>query len=228
VTPFLTRCLVAATSVCALVACEVGSNTGKPVAGDAAADATKIDPDPDPDPDAGAPEPDAATPPSDTGAPTDAPPAEAEAGGSACDYPVQCPQTRGVGEVSGDTAGDGGGNAVHATGQGSEWLSVRVTEDDSNPIGRALSLTASLTTAPGTDYDIYLYVNDGSAKAECTNVAGHASVAGTTQIVTTSWGEGTVSNGKIDSATVTVRLQHVSGPCDASGAWTLDLTGNTQ
>jgi hypothetical protein len=213
------RCLFFAIVASSMVACEFGSDEGKAVAPDAGAAAPKPDPGVEVTKDAGAPSHDAGA---------EAEDAAGDASALSCDFPTTCPTTRGIGTVSGDTDGDGGGNSVATTGTGSEWLSVRVTEDDSSLIGRALSLTASLTPAPGTEYEVYLYVNDGSAKAECTNVAEQAMLNGTSGAVSTSWGEGTFANDKDDSATITVRVQHVSGPCGSNAAWSLDLKGHTQ
>ena len=149
-----------------------------------------------------------------------------DSGMPTCGYPVTCPQTRGLGTISGDTSP--ANNTVTTTGSTSEWISVRVTENDNSPIGRALSVTAKLTASPGTSYSLYLYVNDGSAKAECTKVAASSTDPGSVNTASTSWGEGAVANGKIDDATVTIRIQHVSGQCDSIDPWKLEVTGNTK
>jgi hypothetical protein len=144
--------------------------------------------------------------------------------GDTCAYPTKCPQTRGVGPVDG-ISGDTGSPSASTTGTSSEWLTIRVNENDTSPKGKKLSLKATLTSAPGSVFDLYLYKNDGTAAAECTTVLGQAMDPSGNQTVQISWGEGAVSNGNYDSATVTIRVQHVSGPCDA-GAWSLKLEGN--
>jgi len=149
-----------------------------------------------------------------------------DSGMPACGYPVTCPQTRGIGTLSGDTSPNP--NTLTASGNTSEWISVRVTENDNSGFGRKLSITAKLTASPGTSYSMYLYVNDGSAKAECTKVAAQSTDPGSTNTASTSWGEGSVANGKVDDATITIRIQHTNGPCDSIDPWKLEVTGNTQ
>lgn len=149
-----------------------------------------------------------------------------DSGAPMCGFSTVCPQTRGIGTISGDTSP--ANNTVTTTGSTSEWISVRVTENDNSAIGRALSITAKLTSSAGTNYDMFLYVNDGSAKAECTNVAAQSSDPGAIDSASTSWGEGSFGNNKDDSATVTIRVQHIAGPCDTIDPWKLEVTGNTK
>ena len=149
-----------------------------------------------------------------------------DSGAPTCGFPTVCPQTRGIGTISGDTSP--ANNTVTTTGSTSEWISVRVTENNNSGFGHAMSITAKLTSAAATNYDLFVYVNDGSAKAECTKVAGLSSDPGSTDTASAKWGEGSVANGKVDDATVTIRVQHITGPCDTIDPWKLEVTGNTQ
>ncbi len=147
-----------------------------------------------------------------------------DSGMPTCGFPVTCPQTRGIGTLSGDSSSPG----VATTGSTSEWITVRVTENNNSAIGHGMSITAKLTSTAGTNYDMFVYVNDGSAKAECTKVAGQSSDPGSIDTASASWGEGSVANGKVDDATVTIRVQHITGQCDTIDPWKLEISGNTQ
>ncbi len=123
--------------------------------------------------------------------------------------------------VSGDT----GSTIRNATGEKSEWLVVRITEDDNSVIGAKLRAKVELTSTPSSNYDLFVYV-PGSDKRECTSVTKSSTSTGTTDTVSVDWGEGSVANGGDDSRPITIEVRHVSGLCDASHKWTLKVTGN--
>ena len=80
-----------------------------------------------------------------------------------------------LGSVSGDT-----GNAtVTGSGYESAWFKVRVTEDDSSPFATPMKLTVNLTSPPGVNFDLYLYVNSGSDVVECSTASGQSMSTGT-------------------------------------------------
>jgi hypothetical protein len=222
---------VAAVTVVALVACESGGDATT-ASLDSGTGTTGVDSSTGSDTDSGAVEniPDAGPLSYDAAWDDSSAAMVFDSGASSCGFPSACPQTRGLtgtGAISGDTSP--ANNTVSTTGTTSEWITVRVSEDYNNAVlGRALSITAKLTSAAGTDYDLFVYTNDGSAKAECTKVAAQSSDPGAVDTVSTSWGEGAVPNGKDDSLTVTIRVQHISGPCDALDPWKLEVTGHTK
>jgi hypothetical protein len=141
---------------------------------------------------------------------------------AACGYTNMCNASRSLGQVSGDT----GGAPVNTTGTTSEWLTIYVTEDDNGVLGTKLSVRATLDVAAGTSYALYIYRNgNNSMTPECSTVAGQ-STAPPTATQSQTWGEGTVANGSDDGQMITVRVEHLSGPCDASHPWSLVLEGN--
>jgi hypothetical protein len=88
-------------------------------------------------------------------------------------------------------------------------------------------LSATLSSAPGSNFDVYLYRNGGGmTPVECTNVAGQSMLTSGDDVVSVKWGEGSIPNGSSDNALITVRVQHVSGPCDSAHDWKLTLVGN--
>ena len=143
-------------------------------------------------------------------------------GGGACTSPNTCSAAVNLGEVSGDKGAD----VKTAQGHTSQWFTVRVTEDDSDIVGVELGMTATLTSPPGTNYDLYIYV-PGSDTLECSAVSHQSTSSSATDTATARFGEGGVlSNGSSDDRTVTVEVRHVSGTCDATKKWTLKVEGN--
>ncbi len=149
----------------------------------------------------------------------------ATGGGGACNPANTCPQATNVGTVSGDT----GSASVSHSAYTSEWVKVRVTEDDSSVFGTSLRVTATLTPASSTDYDIYGYVNTGSDVLACGTSPFKKSEnggVGAKESMTLEWGEGTIANGGDDSRWVVVEVRYKSGPCDSTSKWQLTLKGN--
>jgi hypothetical protein len=143
-------------------------------------------------------------------------------GGTSCVATNNCAGATNLGTVKGDTGSD----TQSAQGSTSQWFTVRVSEDDSGVGGNNLKLHATLTSPPGTNFDLFLYVPATDVKA-CSAVT-HQSVS-TAAVDTASavWGEnGLFSNDEADDRFVTVEVRHVSGPCDASKKWSLTVTGN--
>jgi hypothetical protein len=140
-----------------------------------------------------------------------------------CNSGAMCSGAMDIGSVSGDS-----GNAtVQASGYESAWFKVRVTEDDSNPFGVPMNLTVNLTSPPGVNFDLYLYVNSGSDVVECSTSAGQSMNTGTTDQAHISWGEtGTFSNGTSDTRTVSIEVRPVSGTCAASSMFQLIVYGD--
>ncbi|MCW5835476.1 MAG: hypothetical protein KIS78_23945 [Labilithrix sp.] len=155
----------------------------------------------------------------DSGTPPPPPPPPT---GGACAAPNTCAAATHLGSVSGDTGSD----VQSAQGHTSQWFTVRVTEDDSGIAGVQLWMTATLTSPPGTNFDLYLYVPSSDTR-ECSAVSYQSTSTTANDTATAKFGEsGLFSNGSNDDRTVTVEVRHVSGACDPASKWTLNLYGN--
>ena len=87
-------------------------------------------------------------------------------------------------------------------------------------------MTASLTSPPGTNFDLFVYV-PGSDTRECSAVSNSSTNTGSSDSTTAKFGEsGLFSNGSDDDRTITVEVRHISGTCDPSAKWTLNIAGN--
>lgn len=143
-------------------------------------------------------------------------------GGGSCASPNTCTGATNLGSVSGDTGAD----VKTAEGHTSQWFTVRVTENDSGVFGVQLWMTATLTSPPGSNYDLYVYV-PSSDTLECSAVSYQSTTTSSTDSATAKFGEGGgLSNGSSDDRTVTVEVRHVSGTCDPANKWKLTLAGN--
>jgi hypothetical protein len=152
-----------------------------------------------------------------TDATSDAPPQDL------CTSSATCASAMDLGSVSGDT----GNASVTGSGYQSAWYKVRVTEDDSDVFAVEMSATIQLTSPPGTNYDVYVYLNTGSDVVECTTPRASGTSTGTTDQAHVTWGEsGTFSNGNDDSRTVSIEVRPVSGPCSASAPYQLVVFGD--
>jgi hypothetical protein len=130
----------------------------------------------------------------------------------------------------GSVAGDESGATVSASGYTSEWLRLDETEQDSSPTAKAMIFTATLTSPPGMNYDLYAYLGPSGSVGtpECTTVKGQSTnPAGEQDQVTFQWGEtGTFANGSDDSATVMIEVRWISGACSTSQNWSLSAHGD--
>ena len=142
---------------------------------------------------------------------------------SLCTSTATCAAAMDIGSVSGDS----GNPMVTASGYQSAWFKVRVTEDDNSPLGTAMNMTVQLMSPPGTNYDLYLYVNTGSDVVDCNSISGSGMSTQQLDSVSLSWGEGTVANGADDSRTVSIEVRPVSGPCTMSQPYQLTVLGDT-
>jgi hypothetical protein len=123
--------------------------------------------------------------------------------------------------------GDDGSDTLQVTGATSEWLRVRVMEANESMIGQKLKLTATLQPANQTNFDLFVFVKEGSDAVECTIVSGSSmKTLSQTDTVSISWGEGAVANGDDDHRWVSIEVRHASGTCDTTKPWTLTVKGN--
>jgi hypothetical protein len=146
-------------------------------------------------------------------------------GGTATCAPLTaCSGAVSVGNLSGDS---GGGSTTHS-GDTSEWVKVRVTENDNSPIGSKLKVSGTLDVDSGTDYDLYAYLVESSDVSPCGTSPVKKSDSGgigANEQVSFDWGEGFVANGGDDSRWVVFEVRHKGGIC-ANAPWILTLKGN--
>lgn len=116
-----------------------------------------------------------------------------------------------AGYVSGDTGSD----VINLTGSTSHWIKVVVGEDSLS--GASLKLTATLTSPPGTNFDLYLH------SVSCASPTTSSTTTGvdTAKVVIPD-----ATIGLPDDQWVLIEVRHVSGTCDPSAKWTLKLEGN--
>jgi hypothetical protein len=101
-------------------------------------------------------------------------------------------------------------------------------EKDSSPLAVPMKITATLTPAASSNFDLYLYLGSGVGSIICSGAKSSTTPAGQVDTVSFEWGEtgGGLANGKDDSATVMIEVRWVSGTCDASDAWSLSVHGH--
>lgn len=125
----------------------------------------------------------------------------------------------------GTVAGDVGTDAKTTQGSTSQWLKVRVLEKVSGISGAPLQLKAVLTSPPGEDFDVYLYVPSDDV-LECSSVADRSESTGTTDTAGVVFGEtGAFGNSIQDDRWVTVEVRAKAG-CSGTAKWTLTVYGN--
>jgi hypothetical protein len=145
-------------------------------------------------------------------------------GGTSCASANVCAGATDLGTISGDTGSD----SKTAQGTGSYWFTVRVTENDSSISPLTLLTKAELTSPPGTNFDLFVYVASGGSGQECSAVKASSTNASGLDTAKAEWGEtGIFSNGSSDDRTVTVEVRWISGTCSAATPWTLTVYGNT-
>ena len=142
-------------------------------------------------------------------------------GGGTCASPNACAGATDLGSISGDTGSD----SKSAQGSGSQWFKVRVTEDDSGFFGLSLLAKAQLTSPPGTNFDLFVYLADNGSALECSTVTKSSTTTGA-ESAPVEWGEGALANGNADDRNVTIEVRWVSGTCSPSAKWTLTVRGN--
>lgn len=141
---------------------------------------------------------------------------------SECPSTDTCAAAMMLGSVSGDT----GNQKLSAMGYRAAWYRVRVTEDDSSIGGLTLRVAAKLTSPAAVDFDVFVYVDEGSDVIECSTTTGTVSTSGNVDTVKAEWGEGTISNGNADDRNVSIEVRPKSGQCMQQYTWQLEVEGN--
>ncbi len=127
----------------------------------------------------------------------------------------------------GSMPGDNGATVLSAQGDCNDWIRVRVIESQNGAIGTEMKAKLLLTSAPGTNFDMFVYVDIPVDKLECTtSMFNSQEPAGRDDVVSLAWGEGTVANGNDDSRTVSVNVRNKGATCDPALKWKLSVQGN--
>lgn len=132
-----------------------------------------------------------------------------------------------TGTVLTDVSGDTNADVQTAQGSTSQWFKVRVTEDDNSILGTSLRAKVTLTSPPGSNYDLYVYLPSDDS-LECSTATKTSTSTAAVDSASIEWGEGGgLANGSADDRTVTVEVRYVSGTCTTGTNWTLSVQGNT-
>ncbi len=158
---------------------------------------------------------DAAESSSDGGSTTDG-------GNEDCPHDTTCPLATVIGEVSGDEDS----SPILRQGMEPTWVSFQVTEDNDGVTGENLEFTATLTSPPGIDYDLYVYRGDPGADTGCGGSLDQSTSAGAEDVVHMSWGEGGIANGGDERAWIAAEIVPKAGMCDPLAQWSLEIVGD--
>ena len=164
----------------------------------------------------------------DVGVDLDVPPEPEEVAGASCAYPNQCKDATGMGSIKGDEEAE----VKTREGTTSQWLSIRANEACTGVcnFGRAktMRIRAQLTVPAGTNFDLYMYMNENSTTATCTRLARKSVKGGADrEEVSIAWGEtGTWADNADNSTEIRFEVRHVSGECGSNKKWKLTVFGN--
>jgi hypothetical protein len=130
-----------------------------------------------------------------------------------------CETAREFGSVIGDLAGD----PATTEGRCTEWVRVRVLEQDDGWFGTAVKLKATLTPPAGALFDLSAFVNLDSDLNECRTPTGNARRMSGGVEIDLGWGEGFLANSVDDSRTLTLQIRSTTGQCSEQ-PWRLTIT----
>lgn len=146
--------------------------------------------------------------------------------GMMCDFtaPNTCAAATGIPSISGDTGSD----VRMMTGSSSEFLQIHVTEDDSSVFSKvSLSFTATLTSPPGTVYNLIIHEGSDGNGTDCNAPPMNGTPSGgATQTVSNSWSDTQGIGGIDNSRWLSIQIIHVSGN-DCITPWNLKIQGHT-
>lgn len=145
-----------------------------------------------------------------------------DGGTEECPHDTTCPLATVIGEVSGDE----GSPPILRQGMEPTWVAFQVTEDNDGVTGENLEFTATLTSPPGIDYDLYVYRGDPGASNGCGGSLDQSTSSGPEDVVHMSWGEGGIANGGDERAWVAAEIVPKAGMCDALAQWSLEIVGD--
>ncbi len=150
-----------------------------------------------------------------------------DGGGMNCDF--ASPNTCMTAETVPSVAGDENDPVQTRFGVTSKWLQVQITEENSSVLSDDLSYTVTLTSAPGTDYDLIVHQGAEDGPPNCTVAPRPTTDLGNgVEEVSAGWDDDQGIGGEDDSLWLSIEVRYVSGTaCDASAQWTLEIEGDT-
>ena len=107
------------------------------------------------------------------------------------------------------------------------WVTLQVSENNSDVIGEQLTFTASLTSPPGSDFDLFVFRGSPGGSTGCGGQQDQSTNAAGIDSVFMSWGEGAFANNEDDSAWVAIEVRAKNGMCVPGAEWTLTVIGDT-
>ncbi|AUX39442.1 uncharacterized protein SOCE26_008340 [Sorangium cellulosum] len=106
------------------------------------------------------------------------------------------------------------------TGSTSRWFKIDITDHENSTY--EISYTASLTSPPGMDFDLFVYTGDRSAP-DC--LASGVKGTGSPESVTDVWSDFPALE---TNRWLSIEVRYVSGTaCGSDATWTLTIIGNT-
>lgn len=150
-------------------------------------------------------------------------------GGGGSDCVFDSPNTCSAADVLSSIAGDENDPPVVRYGVTSKWFQIQIREEVGSVIAEDLSYTVTLTSAPGTDYDLIVHQGsqDGPPNCNATAKPGVDQGAGV-ETVHDSWNDDQGLGGEDDHVWLSIEVRYVAGSeCDANAQWTLEIEGHT-
>lgn len=142
---------------------------------------------------------------------------------STCNDGGVCASAMSIGTVSGDLAS----TDLQISGAHPDWITFRVTEDDDDIDGAAMSFTVSLASPGGTDFDLYVYRSVEGGTSGCGGFLQQSTNLAGLDAVSMNWGEALLANGVDDSVWVAVEIVEKTDSCMPPSEWTLSVQGDT-
>lgn len=138
-----------------------------------------------------------------------------------------CEAPRNLGAIAGDVDG----TPRTERGTCSDWLRLRVTEEDNasySAWANDLKLRLTLSSPAGADFDLHVYLDEEQDVVACTTeFAKSEAPANRSDLVELSWGEtGWTANAGDDSRTLSIEVRAKDPSSCGKGEWVLTLEGN--
>jgi hypothetical protein len=134
-----------------------------------------------------------------------------------------CQTPRDLGAIAGDA------DAPQRTERGtcSEWLRIRVTESNAGVWVAPMKLNLTLSSPPGADFDLHVYVNKDTDVLECTKEEVKSELpANRSDVAQVTWGESWSGNNTDDQRPVSIEVRAKDPASCGKGEWVLILEGN--
>ncbi len=139
-----------------------------------------------------------------------------------CDDGSTCASAAVVGGIAGDEP-----SQLSTSGDTDTWVTLQVSENNSDVIGEQLTFTASLTSPAGSDFDLFVFRGNQGSATGCGGQQDNSTNAVGIDSVFMSWGEGALANNADDSAWVAIEIRSKNGMCVQGAEWTLTVIGDT-